>query len=96
MSSFAMEEFLGDGALGGLVPKLVAGGWDDVPTVKMMNSEDMDWLKFTQQQKVLKILCAEDCLDISLLVFIVDFSYQLKNHLLCEEQAKQMFAEKWP
>lgn len=52
MASFAMEEFLGDGALRGLVPKLVEGGWDDVPTVKMMNPEDMDWLKFTQQQKV--------------------------------------------
>lgn len=51
MASFAMEEFLGDGALKGLVPELVAGGWDDVPTVKMMNSEDMDLLKFTQEQK---------------------------------------------
>lgn len=51
MASFAMEEFIGDGALKGLVPKLVAGGWDDVPTVKMMDSEDMDWLKFTQEQK---------------------------------------------
>lgn len=46
-----MDEFLGDGALRGLVPKLVAGGWDDVPTVKMMNSEDMDMLKITRQQR---------------------------------------------
>lgn len=52
MASFSIEEFLGDGALQGLVPKLVAGGWDDVPTVKLMNSEDMDLLKLTQQQKV--------------------------------------------
>lgn len=51
MASFGMEEFLGDGPLKGLIPKLVAGGWDDVPTVKMMNSEDMDWMKLTQQQK---------------------------------------------
>lgn len=51
MASFSMEEFLGDGVLKGLVPKLVAGGWDDVPTIKMMNSEDMDWMKFTQLQK---------------------------------------------
>ncbi|ONK68241.1 uncharacterized protein A4U43_C05F9160 [Asparagus officinalis] len=51
MASFSMEEFLGDGALRGLVPKLVEGGWDDVPTVKMMNSEDMDSMKLTRQQK---------------------------------------------
>ncbi|KAG1326672.1 Redox-regulatory protein FAM213A [Cocos nucifera] len=51
MASFSMEEFLGEGALKGLIPKLVAGGWDDVPTIKMMNSEDMDWIKLTQQQK---------------------------------------------
>ncbi|XP_026662604.2 uncharacterized protein LOC103712748 [Phoenix dactylifera] len=51
MASFSIEEFLGEGALKGLIPKLVAGGWDDVPTIKMMNSEDMDWIKLTQQQK---------------------------------------------
>ncbi|KAM0942599.1 putative alkyl hydroperoxide reductase subunit C/ Thiol specific antioxidant [Dioscorea sansibarensis] len=51
MASFAMDEFLGDGALKGLIPKLLSGGWDDVPTIKMMNSEDMDHLNLTQQQK---------------------------------------------
>ncbi|KAJ0960721.1 hypothetical protein J5N97_001370 [Dioscorea zingiberensis] len=51
MASFAMEDFLGDGILNGLIPKLLAGGWDDVPTIKMMNAEDMDHMKLTQQQK---------------------------------------------
>ncbi|XP_039141792.1 uncharacterized protein LOC120279025 [Dioscorea cayenensis subsp. rotundata] len=51
MASFAMDEFLGDGELKGLIPKLLSCGWDDVPTIKMMNSEDMDHLHLTQQQK---------------------------------------------
>lgn len=70
MSSFSMEEFLGEGVLKGLIPKLVAGGWDDVPTIKMMNSEDMDWIKLTQQQKVFILApnlysCAIDLIDSS-------------------------------
>ncbi|KAJ6794814.1 Uncharacterized protein M6B38_227900 [Iris pallida] len=51
MSSFSMDEFLGESSLRELVPKLLEGGWDDVPTIKMMNSEDKDRLKLTQQQK---------------------------------------------
>ncbi|KAG0464468.1 hypothetical protein HPP92_020537 [Vanilla planifolia] len=51
MGSFAMEEFVGDGVLTGLIPRFVAVGWDNVPTLKMLSSEDMDWLKLTQQQK---------------------------------------------
>ncbi|PKA55833.1 Thioredoxin-like protein AAED1, chloroplastic [Apostasia shenzhenica] len=52
MASFAMEEFVGEGVLKGLIPKFVAAGWDDVPTLKMMiNSENMDLLKLNPQQK---------------------------------------------
>ncbi|XP_077222654.1 uncharacterized protein LOC143856345 [Tasmannia lanceolata] len=51
MASFSVEEFVGDGVLKELVPKLLAEGWDDVPTLKMMNSQDMDMMKMTQRQK---------------------------------------------
>lgn len=43
---------MGNGALKELLPKLVEEGWDDVPTLKLMNSEDMDAVSMTQQQKV--------------------------------------------
>ncbi|WCJ35756.1 hypothetical protein M5689_016992 [Euphorbia peplus] len=51
MASFSIEEFVGNGALKKLLPKLLEDGWDDVPTLKIMNSEDMDALNMTQQQK---------------------------------------------
>ncbi|KAH7684071.1 Thioredoxin-like protein [Dioscorea alata] len=51
MASFALEEFLGEGILKDLMHKLIEAGWDDVPTIKMMNSEDMELIKFNQQQK---------------------------------------------
>lgn len=52
MASFSFEEFVGNGVLKGLLPKLLAEGWDDVPTLKIMNSEDMNALNMTQEQKV--------------------------------------------
>lgn len=52
MASFSMEEFLGNGDLKGLLPKLVEEGWDDVPTLKIMNSDDMNAINMTQEQKV--------------------------------------------
>lgn len=47
-----MDEYVGNGVLKGLLPKLVEEGSDDVPTLKIMNSEDMNELNMTQQQKV--------------------------------------------
>lgn len=52
MASFSIEEFVGNGALKGILPRLLEEGWDDVPTIKMMNSEDMDAIHMTQKQKV--------------------------------------------
>ena len=52
MASFSIEEFVGNGVLKGLIPKLLEEGWDDVPTLKIMNVEDMDAINMTQQQKV--------------------------------------------
>ncbi|KAL4639873.1 hypothetical protein ACB092_03G250200 [Castanea dentata] len=46
-----MDEYVGNGVLKGLLPKLVEEGWDDVPTLKIINSEDMNELNMTQQQK---------------------------------------------
>ncbi|KAF3943135.1 hypothetical protein CMV_030272 [Castanea mollissima] len=46
-----MDEYVGNGVLKGLLPKLVEEGWGDVPTLKIMNSEDMNELNMTQQQK---------------------------------------------
>ncbi|KAL5761557.1 hypothetical protein ACOSP7_017821 [Xanthoceras sorbifolium] len=51
MASFSMEDFVGDGSLKGQLPKLLEEGWDDVPTLKLMNSEDMDAINMSQQQK---------------------------------------------
>ncbi|XP_044487947.1 uncharacterized protein LOC123212810 [Mangifera indica] len=51
MASFSMEDFVGNGSLKGLLPKLLEEGWDDVPTLKIMNSEDMDEINMSQQQK---------------------------------------------
>ncbi|XP_050372162.1 uncharacterized protein LOC126790070 [Argentina anserina] len=51
MASFSIEEFVGNGVLKGLIPKLLEEGWDDVPTLKIMNLEDMDAINMTQQQK---------------------------------------------
>ncbi|CAJ1931773.1 unnamed protein product [Sphenostylis stenocarpa] len=51
MASFSVEEFIGNGILKGLLQKLLEEGWDDVPTLKIMSSEEMDLLHMTQQQK---------------------------------------------
>ncbi|XP_058112444.1 uncharacterized protein LOC131255671 isoform X2 [Magnolia sinica] len=51
MASFSMDDFVGDGVLKELIPKLLAEGWDDVPTLKMMSSEDMNSINMTQRQK---------------------------------------------
>lgn len=52
MASFSVEEFVGNGCLKELLPKLLEEGWDDVPTLKIMNSEDMKAVNMTQRQKV--------------------------------------------
>ena len=52
MASFSIEDFVGGGVLKELLPKLLEEGWDDVPTLKIMNSEDMDAINLTQHQKV--------------------------------------------
>ncbi|KAJ7554293.1 hypothetical protein O6H91_06G134000 [Diphasiastrum complanatum] len=51
MASYALEDFVGNGALKGIIDRLTADGWDDVPTLKMMNAEDMDTVELTQQQR---------------------------------------------
>ncbi|KAF5941631.1 hypothetical protein HYC85_019273 [Camellia sinensis] len=51
MASFSMEDFVGNGSLKELLPKLIEEGWDDVLTFKIMNSQDMDGVNMTQQQK---------------------------------------------
>ncbi|KAL3501562.1 hypothetical protein ACH5RR_036011 [Cinchona calisaya] len=43
-----MEDFAGNGAI---TPKLLEGGWDDVPALKLMNPEEMNALNMTQEQK---------------------------------------------
>lgn len=51
MASFSLEDFVGEGALLEILPSLVDQGWDDVPTLKMMNADDMEAHQFTQQQR---------------------------------------------
>ncbi|KAL5078872.1 hypothetical protein RYX36_007293 [Vicia faba] len=58
MSSFSVEEFIGNGVLKELLQKLLEEGWDDVPTLKIMGTEDMDLIYMTQKQKeVLGMRC---------------------------------------
>ena len=61
MASFSMEDFVGEGALKGILPRLLEEGWDDVPTLKIMNAEDMDSMNMTQQQKVGLLLKPDIC-----------------------------------
>ncbi|GAV59075.1 AhpC-TSA_2 domain-containing protein, partial [Cephalotus follicularis] len=51
MASYSVDDFVGNGSLKELLPKLLDEGWDDVPTMKIMNSEDMEAIEMTQQQK---------------------------------------------
>ncbi|KAM3269341.1 hypothetical protein P3S67_030223 [Capsicum chacoense] len=51
MASFVVEDFVGNGCLQGLVSTLLEEGWDDVPTLKIMNADDMNALNMTQRQK---------------------------------------------
>ncbi|KAM7264610.1 hypothetical protein ACFE04_002293 [Oxalis oulophora] len=51
MASFSIEDFVGNGVLKDLLPTLLDEGWDDVPTIKVMNSEDMEAINMTQPQK---------------------------------------------
>ncbi|THG10573.1 hypothetical protein TEA_005658 [Camellia sinensis var. sinensis] len=51
MTYFSVEDFVGNGALKGILPKLLEEGWDDVRNLKLMKSEDMDAINMTQQQK---------------------------------------------
>ncbi|XAR65331.1 hypothetical protein NMG60_11009416 [Bertholletia excelsa] len=46
-----MEDFVGNGAFKAFLPKLLEEGWDGVPTLKIMNSEDMVAINMTQKQK---------------------------------------------
>ncbi|CAK9142492.1 unnamed protein product [Ilex paraguariensis] len=51
MGSFSMEEFVGNGSLKKILPKLLEEGWDDVPSLKIMSPEDKNVINMTQQQK---------------------------------------------
>lgn len=47
-----MEEFVGNGSLRELLPRLLEEGWDDVSALKIINSEDMNEIGMSQQHKV--------------------------------------------
>ncbi|CAK9257300.1 unnamed protein product [Sphagnum jensenii] len=51
MASFELPEFVGNGILKDHMDTLLADGWDDVPTLKMMSPDDMDLLHLTQLQR---------------------------------------------
>ncbi|WOH15398.1 hypothetical protein DCAR_0934936 [Daucus carota subsp. sativus] len=51
MASTSVEDFVGNGSLKELLPKLFEDGWDDVLTLKVMNSEDMVEINMTREQK---------------------------------------------
>jgi hypothetical protein len=43
---------VGHGALQSALPSLLHDGWDDVPTLKLMSSQDMEAHNLTPQQRV--------------------------------------------
>lgn len=51
MASFSVEDFVGNGALKEVLPILTQEGWDDVPTLKMISTEDMDALNFSTKHR---------------------------------------------
>ncbi|CAM6017906.1 unnamed protein product [Sphagnum balticum] len=51
MASYELPEFVGNGILKDHMDTLLADGWDDVPTLKMMSPYDMDLLHLTQLQR---------------------------------------------
>ena len=75
MASFLLEDFVGNGVLRDQMDGLVADGWDDVPTLKMMTAEDMETLQLSQLQRVCHltylhlvssyVLCVLSCADSS-------------------------------
>lgn len=52
MDSTSIDDFVGKGSLKEILPKLIEEGWDDVPTLKVMNWDDMADINMTQEQKV--------------------------------------------
>ncbi|KAH6797869.1 hypothetical protein C2S52_022423 [Perilla frutescens var. hirtella] len=50
-NTMSFEDFVGNGSLKELLPRLLDEGWDDVPTLKVMNSDDMDDIGLTRQHK---------------------------------------------
>lgn len=52
MASRALEEFLGDGVLKGLSGRFTEDGWDDVPTIKVITTDDMEALELNDAQRV--------------------------------------------
>ena len=52
MSSFVLEDFVGNGVLKDQIDSLMVDGWNDVPTLKMMSKGDMDTLQLSQLQRV--------------------------------------------
>ncbi|GLJ14439.1 hypothetical protein SUGI_0233480 [Cryptomeria japonica] len=51
MASYSIEDFVGNGVLKEVMDYLVSEGWDDVPTLKMMNVQDMEAHSLTAQQR---------------------------------------------
>jgi hypothetical protein len=52
MASYVLDEFLGAGALKVMGQKFAEDGWDDVPTLKVIDAEDMEALELTDAQRV--------------------------------------------
>ncbi len=68
MASFELPEFVGNGIWKDHMETLLADGWDDVPTLKMMSPYDMDLLHLTQLQRVSNLsfsLCVSQTLFFS-------------------------------
>ena len=63
MASFLLEDFVGNGVLRDQMDGLVADGWDDVPTLKMMTPEDMETLQLSQLQRVCNLTTSILSLD---------------------------------
>ncbi|KAJ7545024.1 hypothetical protein O6H91_09G103500 [Diphasiastrum complanatum] len=51
MAFYSLDDFVGNGVLRDALPSLIADGWDDVPTLKMMNAKHIEDLELTQIER---------------------------------------------
>lgn len=98
-ASYSIQDFAGNGVLKDLVDKLEADGWDDVPTLKMINAADMEALQLTDEQRVCILLSFPGVLSELVLAWVLRVAWEVSaaRHLMfcpCERKiSREMILE---